>query len=284
MRWLKKHGGNVFLILVMALGIGLLVYPAASDYWNTLHQSRALDNYMDSVQEIPFEDYSDMLEEARAYNARLAARQEPLQSDEEALDEYNRILNPAGNGILGYIEIKKIGVRLPVYHGTEDNVLQVAAGHLFATSFPVGGKGTHACMSGHTGLPKAMLFTDLTELTDGDLFTVQVLNELLTYEVDQVKIVEPHDVSDLAIDPEQDYVTLITCTPYGVNSHRLLVRGHRVPNLPEDEEMLQEQIIAADGAVLLNPGIIGVCLAILVLAATGLVLTWHHKKKGGTQS
>lgn len=282
-KFFKKYGSTVLLVLVMAVGIGLLAYPAVSDWWNGYHQSRALTGYNSAVAHISQQDYSDLLEAARAYNAKLAAGQSELGADADAYMEYESLLNPAGTGIMGHVEIKKINIKLPIYHGTADNVLQVAVGHLYGSSLPVGGESTHACISGHTGLPRAMLFTDLTELVSGDTFTVQVLNELMTYEVDQIKVVEPTDVSDLQIVHGEDYCTLITCTPYGVNSHRLLVRGHRVPNLPEDEQAVRDEIIAADAAKLLNPSIIGICLIVLILSITGLVLVlrkYNKNKKG----
>lgn len=233
---MKKWVLNLLLAVVLLCGAGLLAYPTVSNWWNQMHQSRAIAGYDQAVRDIPQEDYTELIEAARRYNntLRMSGAQD-FQTGDAAYAEYEALLDPSGSGIMGYVIIPKINVELPVYHGTEDNVLQVAVGHLYGSSLPVGGKGTHACLSGHTGLPRATLFTDLTELDEGDMFCVRTLNEELYYKVDQIKVVLPTDVSDLQIDPEQDYCTLITCTPYGVNSHRLLVRGVRTEAPKEND-------------------------------------------------
>lgn len=281
MRWLRKNALNIVLALVMLAGASLLAYPAVSNAWNSYHQTKALAGYANIVHEMPEKDYSDYLEAARAYNAKLANGQFKLQSEESLYQEYLDLLNPAGNGMMGRIKIRKIDVDLPLYHGTEDNVLQVAVGHLYGSSLPVGGESTHACLSGHTGLPRAMLFTDLTELTMGDTFTIQVFNELLTYEVDKIDIVEPSDVSGLQIETGSDYVTLITCTPYGVNSHRLLVRGHRIENLPEDEAELVDGLSnGVKPAFRLDLNMLGlVLLGLIVLGLLVFLLVSRRKRK-----
>lgn len=281
MRWLRKNALNIVLALVMLAGASLLAYPAVSNAWNSYHQTKALAGYANIVHEMPEKDYSEYLEAARAYNAKLANGNFKLQSEESLYQEYLDLLNPAGNGMMGRIKIRKIDVDLPLYHGTEDNVLQVAVGHLYGSSLPVGGESTHACLSGHTGLPRAMLFTDLTELTMGDVFTIQVFNELLTYEVDKIDIVEPSDVSSLQIETGSDYVTLITCTPYGVNSHRLLVRGHRIPNLPEDEQELVDGLSnGVKPAFRLDLNMLGlVLLGLVILGLLVFLLVSRRKRK-----
>lgn len=281
MRWLRKNALNIVLALVMLAGASLLAYPAVSNAWNSYHQTKALAGYANIVHEMPEKDYSEYLEAARAYNAKLANGNFKLQSEESLYQEYLDLLNPAGNGMMGRIKIRKIDVDLPLYHGTEDNVLQVAVGHLYGSSLPVGGESTHACLSGHTGLPRAMLFTDLTELTMGDVFTIQVFNELLTYEVDKIDIVEPSDVSGLQIETGSDYVTLITCTPYGVNSHRLLVRGHRIPNLPEDEQELVDGLSNGVKPVFrLDLNMLGlVLLGLVILGSLVFLLVSRRKRK-----
>lgn len=281
MRWLRKNALNIVLALVMLAGASLLAYPAVSNAWNSYHQTKALAGYANIVHEMPEKDYSEYLEAARAYNTKLANGQFKLQSEESLYQEYLDLLNPAGNGMMGRIKIRKIDVDLPLYHGTEDNVLQVAVGHLYGSSLPVGGESTHACLSGHTGLPRAMLFTDLTELTMGDVFTIQVFNELLTYEVDKIDIVEPSDVSGLQIETGSDYVTLITCTPYGVNSHRLLVRGHRIPNLPEDEAELVDGLSnGVKPAFRLDLNMLGlVLLGLVILGLLVFLLVSRRKRK-----
>lgn len=281
MRWLRKNALNIVLALVMLAGASLLAYPAVSNAWNSYHQTKALAGYANIVHEMPEKDYSEYLEAARAYNAKLANGNFKLQSEESLYQEYLDLLNPAGNGMMGRIKIRKIDVDLPLYHGTEDNVLQVAVGHLYGSSLPVGGESTHACLSGHTGLPRAMLFTDLTELTMGDVFTIQVFNELLTYEVDKIDIVEPSDVSGLQIETGSDYVTLITCTPYGVNSHRLLVRGHRIENLPEDEAELVDGLSnGVKPAFRLDLNMLGlVLLGLVILGLLVFLLVSRRKRK-----
>ena len=229
---MKKKGNflNILLVLVFLVGLSLLLYPSVSDYWNSFHQTRAIAAYAGEVAALDDGIYDELLEAARDYNQRLAQREEPLNQSEEDLAEYGSLLNLDGSGIMGYIEIAELKVSLPIYHSVDDGVLQVAVGHMPGTSLPVGGKGTHSALSGHRGLPSARLFTDLDQLREGDTFLLQILDETLTYEVDQVLIVEPNEVGVLAIDPEEDYCTLVTCTPYGVNTHRLLVRGHRIEN------------------------------------------------------
>ena len=229
---MKKKGNflNILLVLVFFVGLSLLLYPSVSDYWNSFHQTRAIAAYAGEVAALDDGIYDELLEAARDYNQRLAQREEPLNQSEEDLAEYGSLLNLDGSGIMGYIEIPELKVSLPIYHSVDDGVLQVAVGHMPGTSLPVGGKGTHSALSGHRGLPSARLFTDLDQLREGDTFLLQILDETLTYEVDQVLIVEPNEVGVLAIDPEEDYCTLVTCTPYGINTHRLLVRGHRIEN------------------------------------------------------
>lgn len=230
---MKKHLSTILLILVFLAGISLLLYPTVADYWNSFHQTRAIATYTESVDSLDTEDYSLVWQEARDYNTVLTLDDNRFLMTEEESAEYNRLLNVSGNGVMGYIEIPKLNCRLPVYHGTDGAVLQVAIGHIEGTSLPVGGLGSHCVVSGHRGLPSAKLFTDLDQMQLGDTFMLHVLDETLTYEVDQILTVLPEETEALAIDPEQDYCTLVTCTPYGVNSHRLLVRGHRVETVEE---------------------------------------------------
>lgn len=209
-------------------GIGLLLYPTVSDYWNGLHQSRAIASYDAAVQELDTTRYDEMLADARAYNEALLQNPARFTPTEEETARYRELLDVSGTGIMAYVEIPKLGTRLPVYHGTDDAVLQIAVGHTEGSSLPVGGAGTHAVLSGHRGLPSAKLFTNLDQLENGDRFVLHVLGDELWYEVDQILTVLPHEMDALAIEAGQDYCTLVTCTPYGVNTHRLLVRGYRV--------------------------------------------------------
>ena len=234
MRLIRKHFTTILLVLILLTGVSLLLYPTVSDYWNSFHQSRAIASYVEAVAEIDNTDYEKMWQEAVAYNEKLKDNSGRWTPTDEELEEYERLLNVSDTGIMGYIEIPKIKVSLPIYHGTDEAILQIAIGHIPGSSLPVGGKGTHCVVSGHRGLPSAKLFTDLDQLEEGDLFMMRILDETLTYEVDQVRIVEPEELSDLEIDEDKDLCTLVTCTPYGINSHRLLVRGHRVENLKED--------------------------------------------------
>lgn len=256
MKWMKKNWSSIILVLVFFLGLSLLLYPSISDYWNSFHQTRAIASYAESVAEIEDDQYEEMLEAARQYNEKLAKNGQNWVMTDEELEEYNQILNVGGIGIMGYIEIPDINVSLPIYHGTDEAVLQIAIGHIAGSSLPIGGKGTHTVISGHRGLPSAKLFTNLDQLKEGDLFMIRVLDETMTYEVDQIRIVEPQDLSELAIEEDQDLCTLVTCTPYGVNSHRLLVRGHRVANVEKntirvvaDAQQLDSLIVASLYAV-----------------------------------
>ena len=227
---MKKHLSTILLVLALLVGAALLLYPTASDYWNSFHQSQAIATYAEEVAGLTTVDYEKVWLSAVAYNERMSAAGNPFILSEEQWEEYLKELNVSGSGIMGYIEIPKIECSLPIYHGTDESVLQIAIGHIEGTSLPVGGAGTHCALSGHRGLPSAKLFTHLDQLSEGDVFMLRVLNETLTYEVDQIHIVLPQEVDDLAIVPGRDFCTLVTCTPYGINSHRLLVRGKRIEN------------------------------------------------------
>ncbi|MFQ6879622.1 MAG: class C sortase [Oscillospiraceae bacterium] len=226
----KNRVTVILLVAVLLAGLSLLLYPFVSNYWNSLHQSQAIAAYMDDVRKLDDSTYEAMWEEAQRYNASLLEDENRFFPNDEEKQYYEQLLNVSGNGIMGYIEIPSIDVMLPIYHGTSEEVLQVAIGHIEGSSLPIGGESTHSVISGHRGLPSSRLFTDIDQLSEGDTFTLMVLDEVLTYEVDQIRIVEPEDISLLAIEEGQDLCTLVTCTPYGVNSHRLLVRGHRVEN------------------------------------------------------
>ena len=230
MKWLKKHFLSVFLVAVLLTGAGILAYPTVSDWINDVNQSRAIVSYVENVSGMDDDIYRRILERAVEYNEHLRTLNNRWNLDEEELRVYDAVLNIDGSGNMGYLSIPKIDVLLPIYHGTEEVVLQRAIGHIEGSSLPGGGAGTHCVVSGHRGLPGAKLLTDLDRMVKGDTFMLTVLNETYTYEVDQIRVVLPDNLDDLEIDPEQDYVTLVTCTPYGVNSHRLLVRGHRIEN------------------------------------------------------
>lgn len=223
----KKIG--IILVLMLFVGVCGLLYPSVSQYWNTKTQSRAVANYQEILAAIKPEDYADYFEKAEKYNRELNELPIPLV-DYGALQNYEQTLNVTGNGVMGFITINKIGVELPIYHSIRTEVLNIACGHLEGTSLPVGGKNTHCVLSAHRGLPHAKLFTDLDKMEVGDTFTITVLDRTVTYQVDQIKVVRPDEVSDIQIVPGEDLCTLLTCTPYGINSHRLLVRGTRIEN------------------------------------------------------
>ena len=243
----KKKRGRPSIVTIIAVaalivGVGLLVYPTFSDWWNSYHQSRAIATYVAAVQDTDKETIEKMLAEAREYNKRLAQNGNRWHMSPEEEKEYNKLLDLTGNGVMGYVQINSINVDYPIYHGMDESVLQIAIGHLEGSSLPVGGLGTHAVISGHRGLPSARLFTDLDKLVEGDTFTVTVLDQTVTYEVDQIRIVLPSDLSNLNIEPGKDYCTLITCTPYGINTHRMLVRGHRIDNILDQEAITAEAL------------------------------------------
>ncbi|MDO4296416.1 MAG: class C sortase [bacterium] len=257
---MKKQITTILLGLLFLTGLSLLLYPTVSDYWNSLHQSRAIASYAEAVEQMNTTDYEALREEARKYNEALLENDVRLSPTEEQKEWYNKLLNVTGTGIMGYIEIPSIQCSLPIYHGVEDTVLQIAVGHIEGTSLPVGGESTHAVLSGHRGLPSARLFTDLDKLAEGDTFLLHVLDETLTYQVDQIRIVEPDNVDDLAIEEGKDLCTLVTCTPYGINSHRLLVRGHRI----ETEEEAAAVYVQAD-ATQIDPLYVAPLVAIPML-------------------
>ena len=226
---MKKSKTGILLVLMLFVGVCGLLYPSVSQYWNSKTQTRAVENYQEILNSLKQEDYEVFFQEADRYNVELSELKNPLLNYRQ-LDGYNEILNINGNGIMGYVSIPKLGVEIPIYHGISAEVLNVACGHLEGTSLPVGGENTHCVLSAHRGLPHAKLFTDLDKLEVGDTFTLTVLNRTLTYQVDQIKVVRPDEIDDVQLVAGKDLCTLLTCTPYGINSHRLLVRGTRIEN------------------------------------------------------
>ena len=260
MAWIKKHGSMLLLSLIFLVGVGLIAYPSFSDWWNSFHQSRAISSYLENVAQLDPKRYDEIISEAEAYNLELSGRGMMWQMSAEEQARYNSLLAVDDSGIMGYINIPKINIMLPIYHGTEESILQVAIGHLQGTSLPVGGAGSHCAISGHRGLPSARLFTDLDKLVEGDTFTLTVLNRTLTYEVDQIRTVLPTDLSDLTIQEGEDFCTLVTCTPYGINTHRLLVRGHRIANPNGEADVIAD-------AIQIEPAYIAPFIAVPVLLA-----------------
>ncbi len=275
---MKKNRSTIILILIFLVGLSVMLYPTVSDYINQKNQSRAVASYSEEVENLSDVDYQAYFDAANDYNRRLAETPDAFYRPEE-VSGYTDTLDVSGTGIMGYITIPKIGVELPVYHGTSDGVLQVAAGHLEGSSLPVGGAGTHAVISAHRGLPSAKLFTNLDELEVGDTFTITVLDRVLTYEVDQISIVLPTETDLLQPVEGKDYVTLMTCTPYGINTHRLLVRGKRIENAEN-----QKHIRVTADALRIEPIIVAPALAVpMLLVMLVVMLAVPHLRKRKNQ-
>ena len=271
---MKKNFSTILLFIILFIGLSLLLYPSFSDWWNSFHQSRAIATYSEVVAEMDDDKYQEIWSAAWDYNQSLLERPNDFLLSDEQKEKYEQLLNVGDNGIMGYIEIPSIDVTLPIYHGTDEDVLQIAGGHLEWTSLPVGGESSHCVISGHRGLPSAKLFTDLDLLTQGDIFLMRVLDEVLTYEVDQIRIVEPKDTDDLLIVEGEDLCTLLTCTPYGINSHRLLVRGHRIDNVEEAKVVR----VTAD-AIQIEPVIVAPLVAAPMLLLLLIILMIPKRKK-----
>ena len=275
---MKNHRSTILPILILLIGLSLMLYPSFADWWNSFHSSRAIASYEEQVANIDDAQYEELWDAARDYNQSLLHHPNDFILSDEQQEIYKSLLDIGGNGIMGYIEIPMIDVMLPIYHGTEESVLQIAVGHLDWTSLPVGGAGSHCVLSGHRGLPSARLFTDLDKLKVGDVFMLHVLNEILTYEIDQILIVEPQDTDPLLIEPGKDLCTMITCTPYGINSHRMLVRGHRI----ESQEEPKDIRITAD-AVRIEPLMVAPIVAVPILLVLLIILLLPKQKKGSLQ-
>ncbi|MBE6573495.1 MAG: class C sortase [Ruminococcaceae bacterium] len=269
---MKKHWSTIILILALLVGLSLLLYPTISDYWNSLHQSKAIASYVDQISKLDEDAYNKILDDARDFNSKRTRDTFTLTESERS--RYKELLNPGGLGIMSYIEIPSIGVSLPIYHGTSESVLQKYVGHLEWSSLPVGGENTHCIISGHRGLPSATLFTNLDKMVEGDTFVIRTLNEVLTYEVEAVHIVEPDDFQYLKIEKGKDLCTLLTCTPYGVNSHRLLVRAHRIENIEEGSVAH----VTAD-AMQIEPLVMAPILAIPIFTVVLIFIFAFNKKK-----
>lgn len=273
---MKKKLSNLLLVLIFLTGVSLLVYPTFSDWWNSMHQSRAIAAYVDQVNTLDDAQYETMLEQADAYNQTLIGKEDRYNLSDSELETYNSLLDVTGTGIMGYVVIPKINVRLPIYHGTDPAVLEIAIGHIAGSSLPVGGESTHCVLSGHRGLPSAKLFTDIDQLKEGDQFMLEVLGDTLTYEVDQIKVVLPDELEDIEIEEGKDLCTLVTCTPYGVNTHRLLVRGHRV------ETVQQNHVRVVSDAVQIEPVKVaiaaGIPLLVIIMLLRMIFAGKKHKK------
>ena len=264
---MKKQMSNIIVGILFSFGLALLLYPSVSNYWNDMHQTKVITNYVEKVDKIDEETYQKIFGEANDYNQSLIRESVVVVADEE---KYNRILNING-GQIGYIQIPTINVSLPIYHGTSEAVLQVGIGHVAGSSFPIGEEGSHTVLLGHRGLPSAKLFTNLPKLKEKDLFYITVFDKKITYEVDDIKVVKPERLEDIIVEEEGVYVTLVTCTPYAINSHRLLVRGHKIEvNEPDEEITPPNNWISS---------LIWFVIIILILLFLLLIIIFYKKKK-----
>ncbi len=274
---MKKHLSTIIIVLVIFAGLSLLLYPSVSNYVNSLDHRRVIEQYDEQVEQIDTEQYKELLDAAIKYNERLADSDSSLTVlANEDRQEYESLLDVTGTGIMGYVEIPSVKIYLPIYHGTDDLVLQKGVGHLVGSSLPVGGESAHSILSGHRGLPSSRLFTDIDKLRVGDIFTVKVLNESFTYQVDRIETILPTELSSLKIEHGQDYCTLMTCTPYGVNTHRLLVRGHRVAT-PVDDVGIS---LAQTKARIIDTRIVMliVSAAVLLIYIVGALIYYRKKR------
>lgn len=269
---------TIILVVILVVGMGILLYPSVSDWWNSMHATQAIAGYVDAVENMSAEEKEAILNAAKAYNESLPNGVNFTVSDEEYA-RYEELLNIGGSGVMGYLQIPVISVNLPVYHSVDESVLQIAMGHVPGSSLPVGGERTHCVMSGHRGLPSAKLLSDLDRVREGDIFTFTVLDQTVTYMVDQIRIVLPEETDDLAIVDGEDYFTLVTCTPYGINTHRILVRGHRIENIAGE-------IVAAAEAVRIPTYIVIPAIGVpLLFISLALMLLYYkiRKPKKSTQ-
>lgn len=284
MKWLKKHGDTVLLFTMLIVGVGVFAYPSVADYYNSWIQRRAISSYAETVVQMDTDAYKEIREDAESYNEALAKTGFQWSMDEESTAQYEQQLKVDASLSMGYIEIPKLGEKLVIYHGTSEEVLRTGVGHMQGSSLPIGGETSHCVLSGHRGLPSAKLFSDLDKMEEGDTFLLHVLDMTLTYEVDQIRVVEPADLSQIVMEQGKDYCTLVTCTPYGVNTHRLLVRGHRIDNAQGDAA------VTAD-AIQLEPLYIAPFIAapilfvllLLLLFSTGKGKKGKRMEKGGKE-
>lgn len=275
----QKRGpsiSTIVLVLILLAGVGIFLYPSVSDWWNSMHATRAISGYVTAVEDLSVQEREEMLQAARNYNDTLANGVD-FDLTEEEYAAYENLLNVGGTGIMGYVQISAIGVNLPVYHSVDEGVLQIAVGHIPGSSLPVGGERTHCVLSGHRGLPSAKLFSDLDQMVEGDTFTLNVMDQTITYMVDQIRIVLPEETADLAIQDGKDYCTLVTCTPYGINTHRMLVRGRRIDNI------VGEIVVVAEAVRIPNYVVIP-AVGIPILFSVLLVMLLYYRIKGPKKS
>ena len=276
----RKHISTIYIILIFLVGLGFISYPTVSNLWNQAHQSRAIATYSKQVEKLDDSENKKMLKAARKYNKSLLKKSDHWKLSKKDKKKYESLLDVSGTGIMGYIEVPKIDCSLPIYHGTDEGALQIAIGHLEGSSLPVGGKSTHCVLSGHRGLPSARLFTDLDQMEEGDIFILNILGRKLAYEVDQINVVLPEEMSDLEIEEGKDLCTLVTCTPYGINTHRLLVRGHRTEYVEKKvaEEKKEVQTKKTDIRLMIAGG-----AGVLILLIIIIVIVIKRRRKRRNQ-
>ena len=276
----RKHISTIFIILIFLVGLGFISYPTVSNLWNQAHQSRAIATYSKQVEKLDDSENKKMLKAARKYNKSLLKKSDHWKLSKKDKKKYESLLDVSGTGIMGYIEVPKIDCSLPIYHGTDEGALQIAIGHLEGSSLPVGGKSTHCVLSGHRGLPSARLFTDLDQMEEGDIFILNILGRKLAYEVDQIRVVLPEEMSDLEIEEGKDLCTLVTCTPYGINTHRLPVRGHRTKYVEKkvEEEQKKVQTKKTDIRLMIAGG-----TGVLILLIIIIVIVIKRRRKRRNQ-
>ena len=285
---MRKHKTVIFLTLGFLVGICILLYPAFSDFWNSKTQSRAITDYESVLDNLDENEYSAIFERAHAYNKALYETNYPLM-DYKNVPGYYDTLRITYNDMIGYLKIDRIGVELPIYHGTSDDVLNRGVGHLEGSSLPIGGENTHSIMSAHRGLPSSKLFTDLDRMEIGDTFQIIILDQILTYQVDFIKVIEPTDVSDLQIIEGGDYCTLFTCTPYGINTHRLLVRGVRIETIKEKPIIYVSNEAFRIEPLLVTPAVAAPMLLVLLIhllvkyREPPKIVQQKKKEEGGTE-
>ncbi len=270
---MKKHLSTILLVLVFLVGLSVMLYPTISEYWNEKRQSKAIVDYQSMIESMRPEDYTAEFKKAKEYNKKLNSLDYPF-TEAERIKDYNSIFNINRNGMMGYVTIPSIKVELPIYHGISDQVLNVAAGHLEGTNLPTGGKGNHVVLSAHRGLPSAKLFTNLDKVRMGDTFTLTILDRVFTYEVDQIVVVLPQEIETLYPIEGRDYCTLVTCTPYGINTHRLLVRGKRIKNIEPEKD-----INVVTDAYQIDPLIVTPAVAAPMLGVLLVVLLVQYRKR-----
>lgn len=273
MKYIRKNWSSILLVVIFLVGIGLMAYPSVANWWNNNMASHAVANYSSAVESLDTEEYDRIMADAHAYNEQLAQEGNRFFPTDEQHADYESQLSVGGSSVMGAINIPTVRISLPIYHGTSEDTLAVGAGHLEGSSLPVGGIGTHTVITGHRGLPSAKLFTDLDRVKEGDHVVLKILNETLTYEVDTIRIVEPAEVESLAIDPESDLLTLVTCTPYGINTHRILITGHRVENDSEWE--------AVSDAFQIDTRLVALAVAIPILIILFVILMIRYRKPKG---